>query len=271
MREEHWQIQLVHRSLKKREKLRLLDRYLVTAPDSVNLDLGCAQGILSFFLRKKPGFWVSADQDEVNLRTSRTLLQNGLIRIGTGGLPFRSGSLDTVVSLDYLEHLEDDRLCLSEIRRILKPGGRLVMAVPRTGRLFLLHRLRPLLGMTLEHYGHKREGYTLKRLRGLVEQSGMRFEGHRRFSGFTAEFMELLLNVLYTRFFDSGGPQGLRDGHIRPATAEEFHSRRKAFRAYAWIYPFVRLLTQIDRLFFFQRGYGLMIFAGKSGNSPENS
>jgi SAM-dependent methyltransferase len=265
MREEHWQLQLVRKSLKKREKLKLLERHLSTDPGSVNLDLGCAQGILSWFVRRKPGFWVSADQDQVNLVTSRALLRSGLIRVGPGPLPFSDGSLDTVVSLDYLEHLDDDRLCLREIHRILKPGGRLLMAVPRTGRPFLLHRLRPLLGMKLEFYGHKREGYRLGDLRGLIEETGLVFEGHKRFSGFMAEFIELMLNALYTRFFSSKAPQGLRDGHIRPATDEEFQSRRRAFRLYGLIYPIVRMFTLLDRLFFFQRGYGLMVFASKPG------
>jgi len=270
MRKEHWQLQLVKKSLKKREKLKLIERHIHTAPDSINLDLGCAQGILSWFLRKKPGFWVSADQDAVNLQTSRVLLESGLIGVGPGNLPFRDDRLDTVVSLDYLEHLDDDLLCLREIHRILKPGGRLVMAVPRTGRPYWLHRLRPLLGMKLEFYGHKREGYRLRDLRGLIEDSGMRFEGHKRFSGFMAEFIELMLNALYIRFFDSAAPQGLRDGHIRPATDEEFQSRRKAFRAYGWIYPIVRMLTWLDRVIFFQRGYGLMVFASKPGTGRDS-
>jgi len=263
MTEEHWQLQLVNKSLKKKEKLKLLKKHLEVKTDSVILDLGCAQGILSYFLRKKGGSWISADQDFVNLKTSQALLKKNLIQTGAGVLPFKNASFDLVVSLDYLEHLEDDQLCLEEIHRVLKKGGHLIIATPRTGRIYLLHRLRPLLGMKLEFYGHKREGYSFKDLKAKLEKAQMQFIKHKTFSRFFAEFIELMLNSLYVRFFSSEGSYGLRDGHIRPSTAKEFLSRKKAFKFYAFIYPFVWLFTRLDKLFFFQRGYGLIIWAKK--------
>lgn len=265
MKEEHWQLQMVNKSLKKKEKLNLLEKHLTVSPEAAVLDLGCAQGILSYFLRKKGGFWISADLDLVNLQTSRTILEKNLVQTGTGSLPFKDCVFDQVVSLDYLEHLEDDALCLSEIRRILKPGGELLLAVPRTGRLFILHRLRPILGMQLEFYGHKREGYSLNSLRNILARARLDLVKHRSFSRFFAEFIELMLNFFYLRFFPSGSASELRDGHIRPTSADEFRSRKKAFKAYSVIYPFVWLITRLDRLFFFQRGYGLMVWAKKNG------
>ena len=82
MTEKHWQLQLVNKSLKKKEKLKLLKKHLEVKPDSVILDLGCAQGILSYFLRKKGGSWISADQDFVNLKTSQAILKKNLIQTG---------------------------------------------------------------------------------------------------------------------------------------------------------------------------------------------
>jgi len=269
MKEEHWQLQLVNKSLKKKEKLSLLEKYLKVKSDAVVLDLGCAQGILSYFLRKKGGFWVSADLDLVNLQTSQAILENNLVQTGTGVLPFKDDAFDQVVSLDYLEHMEDDNLCLSEICRILKPGGELLVAVPRTGHLFMLHRLRPFLGMKLEFYGHKREGYSLSSLREKLSQARLVYIEHKSFSRFFAEFIELMLNFFYIRFFSAGHSAELRDGHIRPTTADEFRSRKKAFKAYSVIYPFVWLITRVDKLFFFQRGYGLMVWAKKSLGDKE--
>jgi cyclopropane fatty-acyl-phospholipid synthase-like methyltransferase len=47
-----WQLQIVKRSLKKKEKIDLIRKRIGVAPSDILLDLGCAQGILSYFLRK---------------------------------------------------------------------------------------------------------------------------------------------------------------------------------------------------------------------------
>ncbi len=265
MNGEPWQLQMVKRSLKKREKLKLLDKHLDINPTDVVLDLGCAQGILSYFLRKKGGLWVSADLDLVNCITSFDLLKNNIVQLGTVCLPFKDSTFDKVVSLDYLEHLDNDLGCLEEINRILKKDGELLLATPRTGKVFLLNKLRPFLGMKMEFYGHKREGYSLKDLNKKLDITGFAPIQHKSFSRFFSEFLELLLNFLYIKLYQPKDPIGLRDGHIRPTTSDEFSSRKKAFRMYTYIYPFVWLLTRLDNLFFFQRGYGLMVWARKRG------
>lgn len=264
MAEEHWQLQIASRSLKKREKLKLLEKYLEVKPSAVILDLGCAQGILSFYLRQKGGEWISADQDFVNLNSSQILLKKNLLQLDEGPLPFKDESLDMVVSLDYLEHLENDQFCLEEIQRVLKGGGVLLVATPRSGRLFILHKIRPLLGMKLEFYGHKREGYSRKRLETMLREARLEPLKHWKFAGFLTEFIELMLNMLYLKLYPSEKPVHRRDGHIRPSTSQEFQSKKKAFKAYTIFYPLVWIFTRLDKVFFFQRGYGLMVWAMKA-------
>jgi SAM-dependent methyltransferase len=46
-------------------------------------------------------------------------------RLGIAG-----ASLDAVVALHVLEHVDDDRAALAEIRRVLRPGGVAILAVP---------------------------------------------------------------------------------------------------------------------------------------------
>lgn len=47
-----------------------------------------------------------------------------------GPLPFEERSFDTVVSFETIEHTADPALFLSEIRRVLRPGGTLVISTP---------------------------------------------------------------------------------------------------------------------------------------------
>lgn len=263
MKDQPWQLQIFNKSIKKKEKLKYINRHLDIEPSHVVLDLGCAQGILSYFLRQKGGYWVSADHDFENLKTSQELLKTNLIQIEAGIFPFRARSFDMVVSLDYLEHLEDDDLCLSEIQRVLKNDGKLVMATPHTGRIFLLHKLRPLLGLKLELYGHKREGYSNKDLTGKLEAHGFQVEKSVTFSRFFSEFLELMINALYRRFLVKKHTISLRDGQIRPTTKAEFNAKRKTFQIYGFIYPAVWLSSKLDKLLFFQRGYSLLVWARK--------
>lgn len=45
-------------------------------------------------------------------------------------LPFAESSFDAVFILDVLEHIDDDETVLREIRRVLRPGGSLLITVP---------------------------------------------------------------------------------------------------------------------------------------------
>lgn len=264
MESESWQLQVFKRSLKKKEKQRLLEKTLLINPSSINLDLGCAQGTLSYFLRQKGGFWLSADQDFLNLKSTQSLLKENLVQIKEGIFPFKNQSFDFVVSLDYLEHLDDDDLCLEQIHHVLKDNGQLILAIPQTGRLFLLHKIRSLLGLKLEFYGHKREGYSLTTLKEKLERAGFSVFSSKDFSRFFTESLELILNFFYIKVFRTKAPVNLRDGHIRPTSSEEFHSKKISFRLYSFFYPAVWLLSRLDKALFFLKGYGLIIWAKKS-------
>jgi SAM-dependent methyltransferase len=264
MATESWQLQVFKRSLKKKEKLRLLERNLAVAPNSLNLDLGCAQGTLSYFLRQRGGCWLSADMDFLNLLATQALLHRNLVQLKEGPLPFKDQSFDLVVSLDYLEHLEQDDFCLEEISRVLKKNGRLILATPQTGRFFVLHKLRSLMGLKLEFYGHKREGYNLETIQTKLKKAGFVVQFHKNFSRFFTELLELILNFFYIKFFRADFPLVLRDGHIRPTTAEEFHEKKKTFRLYSFLYPMVWMASRLDKALLPLKGYGLMVWAQRS-------
>lgn len=265
MMQEAWQLQTFKKSIKKKEKLRLLQKNLDVDSGMFILDLGCAQGILSFFLRQKGGFWVHTDQDFENLKTAQSLLKKNLLQVGTGILPFKSQAFDLVISLDYLEHLEDDENCLTEISRILKKNGQLVLATPRTGRFLVLNKFRPVLGLKLEFYGHKREGYSLKELEKMLNKVHLQVLKQKSLSRFFSEFLEFLLNLFYVRFLSRKVlRQGrLRDGRIRPSSYQEFKAQKKSFKIYSFFYPIFWLFSRLDKLLFFQKGYSLIVWARK--------
>ena len=54
-------------------------------------------------------------------------------------LPFPTGHFDLLLSHEVLEHVQDDRAAVSEMVRVLRPGGRIVLFCPNRGYPFETH------------------------------------------------------------------------------------------------------------------------------------
>ena len=99
------------------------------------LDVGCAFG---FGTNQLPGrLVVGIDRSACYLdRARHTYPRLALARADALDLPFADASFDAVVALDVLEHLRDPRDGIEEIRRVLRPGGQLILSVPHRGILW---------------------------------------------------------------------------------------------------------------------------------------
>jgi SAM-dependent methyltransferase len=74
-------------------------------------------------------------------------------------LPFRDGSFDVVLASDVLEHIEHDGKAVSEISRVVRPGGSVIVSVPAHGWLFSQH------DTALQHFRR----YSKRAVRELLE------------------------------------------------------------------------------------------------------
>lgn len=81
-------------------------------------------------------------------------------------LPFQDNAFDLVLACDVLEHLPDDAAAAREIRRVLRPGGRLVATVPADPDLWSDH------DVALDHYRR----YTRSTLSSLLDGNGLTAE-----------------------------------------------------------------------------------------------
>jgi methionine biosynthesis protein MetW len=99
------------------------------------LDLGCRYGDLALsYLEGNTLVGVDVDRaalDECSRRTGMEVHHQDL----SERLRFDDASFDVAVLADVLEHLPYPDLILSEIRRVLRPGGTLVGSVPNGTRL----------------------------------------------------------------------------------------------------------------------------------------
>jgi ubiquinone/menaquinone biosynthesis C-methylase UbiE len=96
------------------------------------LDVGCGAGPLSAALRDKgaimSGFDLSA---EMIALARRRLGEDADLRVGdlAEPLPYADAAFDDVVASLVLHYLQDWTEPLAELRRVLKPGGRLILSV----------------------------------------------------------------------------------------------------------------------------------------------
>jgi SAM-dependent methyltransferase len=112
--------------------VRMLSRGL--ARGAHVLDVGCGRGVLLSSLADR-GFDVHGF--EISAEAAAGADPRATIRIGTEleEANYPTAFFDEVIIWHVLEHLSDPKGTLVEIRRILKPGGRLIVAVPNYSSL----------------------------------------------------------------------------------------------------------------------------------------
>ena len=110
------------------------------------LDLGCGAGRHAFECLRRGAEVVALDADGPELKGVAAVMAAmaeagevpgvalGLPLKATAlDLPFADGSFDRVIAAEVLEHIPEDQRAISELARVLRPGGRMAVTVPRYG------------------------------------------------------------------------------------------------------------------------------------------
>ena len=102
------------------------------------MENGCGVGMYMQHLIPLGGKITGLDYDYERVLESHAL---GLNVINAAGehLPYPDGIFDIVMSNEVIEHVQDDRKATTEIIRVLKPGGRLLLFCPNIGYPFETH------------------------------------------------------------------------------------------------------------------------------------
>ena len=174
-----------------------LRRLGVTAGD-VLLDVGCGGGRHTYPALRTGAHVVAVDIDRAELvtvaSTVAAMRADGVVdqaaRAATvggdiGDLPFPPDSFDQIIAAEILEHIPDDLAAMAELRRVLRPGGRLAVTVPA----FWPERI--CWAMSQEYHsnpgGHIRI-YTRAELEAKLTATGFTVTGHHLAHGLHAPY-----------------------------------------------------------------------------------
>jgi len=181
---------------------RLVAACLKIAPRRV-LDVGCGRGFLLGQLKEQlPGlecYGIELTPSSAAIAAAAGL--NVFERDIAVGIPLPDKNLDLVIMGEIIEHVFDPDACLDEVRRVLRPGGWLIVTTPNLAswlnRLLLLVGIQPVFTetSTRKKYGHAFSAlgqgktdtqghlrlYTLGALRELLHDRGFAV---RRVSGY---------------------------------------------------------------------------------------
>ena len=137
------------------------------------LEIGSGIGNLTRMLVLRRTCYIASDIDSEHLARLKTRFHHRPnLRVAhcdlADAVDFEplAGNMDTVVCLNVLEHVEDDRAGLRNIHSALCPGGRAIVLVPHDQRIY---------GTLDQALGHFRR-YSHDELRARMEEAGFRVE-----------------------------------------------------------------------------------------------
>jgi SAM-dependent methyltransferase len=145
----------------RRQVLERVLAGLALPPRARILDAGCGSGRNMVELARR-GVVSGIELSDTSVSLARARGAGEVVSGSVLQMPFESDSFDLAVCLDVIEHLEDDRGALRELRRVVAPGGWLLVTVPAYQWLWSGH----------DEINHHFRRYTRETLQRVAQQAG---------------------------------------------------------------------------------------------------
>jgi SAM-dependent methyltransferase len=256
-----WQLRLFSKKLKKRQKLGLLRRQIGDASGRRCLLVthGDNDGALNYHLRAHGGDWVWVENEDDHIADMARLLGEPVLKGAATRIPVDDAAFDVVVSIDVHEHLSDCGPFNRELRRVTRPGGHLIVTTPNGDARKPVTRLKSLLGMTKERYGHCVIGYSISEHQRMLRAEGLEPIHAGSYSRFFTELIELAINFSYVKVLANRRDTAAGRRPIAPATAGQWREVERQYRMYAIAYPLLAAVSKLDWLLLPFTGYAVSV------------
>ena len=159
---------------RSRRQARMLSTLLAKRAGAQRIvDVGCGDGSATHLVRN-----LDARNTVIGVDWSATALAQARARgllviqggVDTSGLPLPDGCADIVIMSELIEHLVDTDAAVDEVRRVLRPGGVLLLSTPNLAAWFN----RGLVGLGIQPV------FSEVSLRGVYGRPGHEVVGHLR-------------------------------------------------------------------------------------------
>lgn len=131
--------------------------HVAPEPGLLAIDIGCGQGRLVGRLRDRGLTCIGLDMSGGLLAEARTTIGGQFVRGDAQALPVADAQFDRVLAMNSLYHMPNWRQALREMRRVVRPGGRVVISTNGADamkRIYDVHREAALeLGYTPLPFG----------------------------------------------------------------------------------------------------------------------
>jgi 2-polyprenyl-3-methyl-5-hydroxy-6-metoxy-1,4-benzoquinol methylase len=168
------------------------------------LDVGCGEGAFTAELARTGVDAVGVDVAEEPLRRARALHPDLDLRLldANGDWDLPDASFDAVWAGETIEHVLDTAVWLSEVRRVLRSGGRLLLSTPAhpPTRMLALALSRRAFAAHFDPRGDHVRFYSRATLTGLVEDFGFREVDVVHAAGLPGARRLMLLYAIRSRF-----------------------------------------------------------------------
>lgn len=265
--EEPWQLQMFSKTLKKQQKLAALLKVMGDVEGQKGLLVTCGDnnGAMNWHIKQHGGEWYWADAEHESISQISEVTGDNVAEMDKDNptLPFGDGEFDLVVTIDVHEHLRNPELLNLELARLVNPGGTVVVTTPNGDEKKLATRIKMLIGMKPEDYGHYVVGYDVPDLEQQLVNVDLKPSQESSYSRFFTEMVELGINFVYVKFLSKRSEAKVEKGQIAPQNINQVKSVEKTYRLYSLLYPIFLVVSKLDFLDRSKRGYAVIVAARK--------
>ena len=148
------------------------------------LDIGCHGGTFTKVILKKVGGSkiYGIDISKSAIKEAQNKISDGVFSAGDAqNLPYEANFFEAVFCLEILEHVDNPKAVIYEIKRVLKKGGYSVILVPTDNTLFkIIWRIWTLYYPVWRH-AHV-QSFKGKSLEKIIKDSGLKIKTVKTFN-----------------------------------------------------------------------------------------